>query len=98
MSQLLRSFIIDGLVQTIQTLYENSGSAVLLNSQLGEFFKTTVGVCLGYLLSSNPVQLVPIMQETTTTTHPSPIVEGPHATYTDNINLMGGSNGELHNS
>ena len=40
--QVLRSFNIEeGLVQAIQTVYENSSSAALLNSQLGEFFKTT---------------------------------------------------------
>ena len=37
--QVLRSFNIEGgLVQAIQALYENSSSAVLLNSQLGENF------------------------------------------------------------
>ena len=43
--ELFRSFNIEeGLVQVVQALYENSSSAVLLDSQLGEFFKTTVGV------------------------------------------------------
>ena len=32
------------LVQAIQALYENSSSAILLNSQLREFSKTTVGI------------------------------------------------------
>ena len=41
----------EGLVQAIQALYENASSEVLLNSQLGEFFKTTVGVRQGRLLS-----------------------------------------------
>ena len=41
--QFLRSFSIEeGLVQAIQALYENSCSAVLLDSQLGEFFNATV--------------------------------------------------------
>ena len=41
----LRNFNIDeGLVQAIQTLYENFSSAVRLNNHLGEFSKTTVGV------------------------------------------------------
>ena len=40
--QVPKGFNIDeGLVQAIQA-YENSSSAVLVNSQLGEFFKTTV--------------------------------------------------------
>ena len=65
--QVLRRFDIDeGLVQAIQALYENFSSAVLLNSQLGEFFKTTVGVCQGCLLSLILFNLFleKIMQET----------------------------------
>ena len=45
--QVLRSFNIEEeLLQAIQELYENSSSVtvVLMNSQLGEFFKTTVDV------------------------------------------------------
>ena len=43
--QVLRIFNIEErLVQAIQLLHENSSSAALLNSQIGEFFKTTVGV------------------------------------------------------
>ena len=38
------------LVQAIQAVYENSSSAVLLNSQLGEFFETTLGAHQGCLL------------------------------------------------
>ena len=50
--QVLRTFNIDeGLVQVIQAKYEKSSGAVLLNSQLGEFFKTTIGVRQGCLLS-----------------------------------------------
>ena len=50
--QVVRSFNIDeGLVQAIQALYENSSGAVLLNSQLGGFFKTTVSVSQECLLS-----------------------------------------------
>ena len=50
--QVLRSFNVEEeLVKVIQALYENSSSAVLLNSQLGEFFKSTVGVRQGCLLS-----------------------------------------------
>ena len=76
--QVLRSFNIDkGPVQAIQALYENSSNAVLLNNQLGEFFKTPVGVRQGYLFS--PILLNLILEMITT--HPSPLVEGPHATY-----------------
>ncbi|XP_072181237.1 uncharacterized protein [Diadema setosum] len=43
---IMRDFGIDKqLVQVIQALYANSSSAVLLNGQLGEFFKTTVASC-----------------------------------------------------
>ena len=64
--QVLRSYNIDGVVQAIQALHENSSSAVLLNSQLGEFFKTTVGVRQEFLLSSILLNLflAKIMQET----------------------------------
>ena len=40
----------EGLVQAIQAQYRNSSSAVLFNNQLGEFFKTTVGVRQEWLL------------------------------------------------
>ena len=43
----------EGLVQAIQALNENPSSAVFLNSQLENFFKTTVGVRQGCLLSPN---------------------------------------------
>ena len=49
----------EGLVQAIQALYENPSSAVLLNSQLGEIFKTIVGVPSWMLTLTHPVQLVP---------------------------------------
>ena len=49
--QVLRSFNVkEGLVQAIQARYENSNSAVLLNSRLGELFKKTVGIRQGCLL------------------------------------------------
>ena len=35
------------LFQAIQAVYEKSSNEVLFNSQLGEFFKTTVGVRQG---------------------------------------------------
>ena len=83
--QVLRSFKIDqGLVQAIQTLYENSSSAVLLNSQLGEFFKTTVGVCQGCLLSPILFNLFleKIMQKTLHDHHTSISIGGrPIAIY-----------------
>ena len=85
MWQVLRSFNIEeGLVQAIQALYENSSCAVLLKSQLGEFFKTTVSVRHGCILSSILFNLFlrrSCRKRSMTITHPSPFVEGPHATY-----------------
>ena len=54
------------LVQAIQALYENSSSAILLNSQLREFSKTTVGIRQVWLLSLFLFNLFieEIMQET----------------------------------
>ena len=86
-----------------RALNENSSCAVLLSSQLGEFFKTTVGVRLGCLPS--PVLfnlfLETIMQKTLHYHHtPISAGEGPNATYdlpTTSI-LMAGSNSELQDS
>ena len=99
--RVLRSFNKEeGLVQAIQALYENSSIAVLLNSQLGEFFKTKVGVRQGCLLSSILVNLFleKIMQETLHDHHIIiSIGEGSicNLRFADEIDLMGGSNGEL---
>ena len=50
--QVLRNFgIEEGLIQTIQALYNTSSSAVLLNNQIGDYFKTSVGVRQGCLLT-----------------------------------------------
>ena len=38
-------------MRSTQALYHPSSSAVLLNSQIGDVFPTTVGVRQGYLLS-----------------------------------------------
>ena len=54
--QVLRSFSLhEGLVHAIQAVHESSSSAVLLNSQLGEFFKTIVGVSSGMLTLTHSV-------------------------------------------
>ena len=39
------------LIQVIKNLYEKATSAVFFNSSMGDWFRTTVGVQLGYLLS-----------------------------------------------
>ena len=83
--QVRRSFKVEGgLVQAVLVLYENSSSEFLFTSQPGEFFKTTVGVSLGYILSPILFNLFleRIMQETLHgTTQPSPLTEGPNAIY-----------------
>ena len=97
----LRGFNIEkGLIQVIQTLYDHATSAVLLNNQLGEFFQMTIGVRQGCILSPTLFNLFleRIMQETlhdhTTTISISgrPIC---NLHFTDDINLMVGSNSEL---
>ena len=54
------------IIRIIESLYENSNSAVILNNKTGDFFPITVGVRQGCLLS--PVLfnifLEQIMQET----------------------------------
>ena len=99
--QVLRDFSIEeGLVQMIQTLYHNASSAVLLNSQVGEFFRTTVGVRQGCLLS--PVlfnlYLENIMREALEGHQTSISIGGRplcNLRFADDIDLMGGSNQEL---
>ena len=39
------------LIRVIKNLYEKATSTVLFNSSMGDWFRTTVGVRLGYLLS-----------------------------------------------
>ena len=99
--QVLRGFNSDeGLVQAIQALYENTSSAVPLNSQLREFFKTTVGVRQGCLFS--PILfnwvLMEIIQETLHDPHTSIFIGGRpicNLRFADDIDLTAGSNGEL---
>ena len=97
--QVIRSFNIEELVQAIQALCKNSSSAVLLKSQLEEFFKTTEGDRQRCSLS--PILFNWFMERSCrkysmTTTHSSPSVEGPcNMRFADDINLLGGSNGGL---
>ena len=98
---ILRDFNIDdGLVQIIQALYAHSTSAVLQNHKIGQFFRTTVGVRQGCILS--PVlfnlYLERIMQETLQDHHTSILIGGRpirNLRFADDIDLMGGSNKEL---
>ena len=47
----LRNFGIQGLVQTMKSLYSSASSAVLLNNNVSNYFRTTGGVRQGCLLS-----------------------------------------------
>ena len=84
----------------IQALYNNATSAVLLNNQTGEFFRTTVGVRQGCLLSPTLFNLFleKIMQETLHD-HVTTISIGGRPVcnlrFADDIDLMAGSNSEL---
>ena len=99
--QVHRNFNIEeGLVQAVQELYENTSNAVVLNSQLREFFKTTVDVHLGCLLSLILFNLFrgKIIQQTLHDHHTSISTDGRlvcNLLFADNIDLMGSSNGEL---
>ena len=97
----MRGFgIEEGLVQVIQALYNTTNSAVLLNSDIGNYFKTTVGVRQGCLLS--PVLfnlfLENIMRETLQDFNSTVSIGGrtiSNLRFADDIDLMGGSNHEL---
>ena len=84
----------------MQALYENYSNAVLLNSQLEKFSKTTIGVCQGCLpppILLN-VFLEKIMQEMFHNHHTFISICGRpicNLRFADNIDLTGGSNGEL---
>ena len=87
----------EGLIQAIRALYENSRSAILFNSQPGEF-KTTIGVrqvCLPILFN---LFLELIMQKTLHDHHTSISIGGRlirNPRFAADIDLMDGSNGEL---
>ena len=74
--------------------------AVLLNSQLGEFFKTIIGICQECLLSPILFNLFMemIMQETPHGHHTSISIGGRpicNPRFADGVDLMSGTNGEL---
>ena len=89
----------EGLVQAVQELYENTSNAVVLNSQLREFFKTTVDVHLGCLLSLILFNLFQgkIIQQTLHDHHTSISIGGRPICNLQlaDIDLTGDSNGEL---
>ena len=49
---LMKYNISSNLIRVIKNLYDKATSAVLFNSRIGDWFRTTVGVRQGYLLSS----------------------------------------------
>ena len=97
----LRGFgIEEGLIQVIQALYNNASSAILLNSDIGDYFKTSVGVRQGCLLS--PVlfnlYLEKIMRETLHDFKSTVSIGGRtinNLRFADDIDLMGGTSQEL---
>ena len=99
--QVLRNFgIEEGLIQIMESLYKNSSSAVLLNNQIGKYFKTTVGVRQGCLLSPTLFNLFleNIMRETLHDFQSTISIGGrviSNLRFADDIDLMAGSNPEL---
>ena len=98
--QVFRSFKIKkGLVQAILAPYENPSSAVLLNSQLREFF-TTAGVRQKYSLSPIMFNLLleKIMRETLYDHHTSISLGGRpicNLRFVNDIDLIADSSVEL---
>ena len=97
----LRSFgIEEKLVQIMKSLHSSASSAVLLNNNASNYFRTTVGVRQGCLLS--PIlfnlYLENIMRETLHNFKSTISIGGPiisNLRFADDIDLMGGNNDEL---
>ena len=51
LSATMKKYISTNLIQVIKNLYNKAASAVLFNSSIGDWFRTTVGVRQGCLLS-----------------------------------------------
>ena len=97
----MRSFSLDeNLVQSIQVLYANSISAVLINNHTGESLRTMVGIYQECILSPVlfNIYLEKIMQDTLQDHHMSISMGGRHICnlrFADDIDLLGGTNQEL---
>ena len=88
------------IIDLIKSLYGNANSTVLLNNQLGEPFRNTVGVRQGCLLSPIlfNIYLERIMLETLENHHTSISIGGRpicNLRFADDIDLMAGTNDEL---
>ena len=100
---IMRNYNIDeGLIETIETLYSNATSAVLVNNEIGEFFATTVGVRQGCILSPTlfNIYLERIMQETLAKHQSSVSIGGRplcNLRFADDIDLLATSEKELQN-
>jgi len=89
------------LIETIQQLYANAHSAVLIQGSMGEWFRTTVGVRQGCLLSPTlfNIFLERIMTEALENHHSTVSIGGRIITdlrFADDIDGIAGSEQELH--
>ena len=90
------------LINTIKSLYDNASSAVYLNNNIGEWFRTTVGVRQGCLLSPTlfNIFLERIMEEALENHDGSVSIGGRKITnlrFADDIDGLAGSEEELKN-
>jgi exonuclease III len=99
--QVMRSYNIEeGLIRVIEALYNDASSAVKLNSCIGDFFKMSIGVRQGCILSPTlfNIFLEKIMQETLDDHQTSISIGGRplcNLRFADDIDLLAGSNEEL---
>lgn len=87
----------EGFIQTIEVLYKTSSSADLLNSQAGDYFKTSDGVRRGYPILFN-FFFENIMQETLQDFQSTISIVGRiinNSRFTEDVDLLGGSNSKL---
>ncbi|KAL8578621.1 hypothetical protein ACOMHN_007079 [Nucella lapillus] len=100
-NQVMRNYNIDSnIIDVIMALYDDSKSAVLLNNQIGEFFRSTVGVHQGCPLSPVlfDIYLENIMTEALSGFQPSISINGRsvcNLRFADDIDLTAGTEKEL---
>ena len=88
------------LIRVIKILYDKANSAVLFNSSIGDWFRTTIGVRQGCLLSPTlfNIFLERIMTDATEDHEGTVSIEGRTITnlhFADNIDGLTGEEGEL---